>query len=270
MPSSRTGQQNDYVRVAPSPDGADPVDALSEILLASGLPRGGPSTGFVKLKPLPDSASVSDAEWERRAEAAEVEALPALRAAGEKWTTAITSLTGIFSVIVLVKGPEDVTKIEGDIGDVLPGTGMVTIAWEHVVIALLALAIAAGVFAILRAARAAYGMPSRFTQPSGRALRQRQRSEVIRSRRALKSSIRAAIGAVAALGLAIGVTWLETPDSPASGNLLVVRDDGSAVCGRLQEQSGEQLTVRKQGSGDMSVPLARIRTAAAVSDCPAD
>jgi hypothetical protein len=94
---------------------------------------------------------------------------------------------------------------------------------------------------------------------------------VIRSRNALKDSIRAAVGAVAALGLAVGVTWLATPDTPAaSGNLLVVRDDGKAACGQLQDQSSEQLTVRVQGNGDIPVPLARIRTAAGVSDCPGD
>jgi hypothetical protein len=76
---------------------------------------------YVRVHALPGEATVNDVEWERRAEQHEIEALPAARSAAEKWTTQIASLTGIFSIVVLVKGPEDVTKLEGDVGGLAPG-----------------------------------------------------------------------------------------------------------------------------------------------------
>lgn len=75
---------------------------------------------YVRVDPLPGEATVNDVEWERRAEQHEIEALPAARSAAEKWTTQIASLTGIFSIVVLVKGPEDVSKLEGDVGQLVP------------------------------------------------------------------------------------------------------------------------------------------------------
>jgi hypothetical protein len=75
---------------------------------------------YLRVDPMPGEATVNDVEWERRAEQHEIEALPAARSAAEKWTTQIASLTGIFSIVVLVKGPEDVSKLEGDVGRIAP------------------------------------------------------------------------------------------------------------------------------------------------------
>jgi hypothetical protein len=100
-----------------------------------------PRRRYLRVDPLPGEATVNDLEWERRAEQQEIEALPAARSAAEKWTTQIASLTGIFSIVVLVKGPEDVAKLEGDVGRLTPAVPML------VALALLVLAAALVAFA---------------------------------------------------------------------------------------------------------------------------
>jgi hypothetical protein len=83
-------------------------------------PADPPPGRYLRVDPLPSEATVNDVVWERRAEQHEIEALPAARSAAEKWTTQIASLTGIFTIVVLVKGPEDVTNVEGHVGRLAP------------------------------------------------------------------------------------------------------------------------------------------------------
>jgi hypothetical protein len=92
-------------------------------LRVGGGPEGAaerPRSRYLRVNPVPGEATVNDVEWERRAEQHEIEALPAARATAEKWTTQIASLTGIFSIVVLVKGPEDVAHLEGHVGRLAP------------------------------------------------------------------------------------------------------------------------------------------------------
>jgi hypothetical protein len=103
-------------------------------------PNAEPTPGqYVRVDPLPGEATVTDVEWERRAEQQEIAALPAARTAAEKWTTQIASLTGIFSIVVLVKGPEDVTNLEGQVGRLVPTDSLIIAA----LVSLLALALVA-------------------------------------------------------------------------------------------------------------------------------
>src|SRR5919109_4137202 len=75
---------------------------------------------FVMVTPKPNEATLADLQWEWRAAQQRVDALANTRAAGEKWATAITSLTGVFSLVVLIKGPEDITEVAGTVGGWLP------------------------------------------------------------------------------------------------------------------------------------------------------
>src|SRR5687767_14522271 len=94
-----------FVTVAPSPRyvtvvAALPPDVLDALRQRDGLPVAGPQ--LVKVTPRPNTATRADLEWERRAAHQEVDALTIARAAAEKWTTAITSLTGVFGIVALV------------------------------------------------------------------------------------------------------------------------------------------------------------------------
>ena len=63
----------------------------------------------------PKMAAIHDVEWERKAETEASQTLTSARGAAEKWTQTITSLTGVFSIVLLVKGPEDITKVQGNV-----------------------------------------------------------------------------------------------------------------------------------------------------------
>jgi hypothetical protein len=81
---------------------------------------------FVSIRPSARKAAVTDVQWERRADEEAAQTLSNTRAAAEKWTAAVASLTGIFSIALVVKGPEDVTKIDGEVVD-LSVFGWITI-----------------------------------------------------------------------------------------------------------------------------------------------
>lgn len=309
----------EHVPVTAGPTNPPVGLALDAVLRAARTPLG---PGFVAVRGLPGDASVGDAEWERRAQKEEPDALTTVRGAAEKWTATVTSLTGILGIVVLVKGPEDVTKTKGGI-DLLPGgtdlpgilgilivllgiallaagiwlkrfhvvtrlsslgVGVLCVAygllwlgdddwnytlpWETLAILLLGLAVAYGVVATLRGARAAYGMPSRHSRPTGRVLRERRRSEYEQTRTALRDSIRAAVIAVGSLSAAIAVVWFSTPTKPPAGDLLVITN-GKALCGALTGQDGSEIQVQKQGeTKSTTIALADLTSAAAVPSCP--
>jgi hypothetical protein len=113
--------------------------AFASLRVGGGAERAAepPQPRYLRVDPLPGEATVSDVEWERRAEQHEIEALPTARSTAEKWTTQIASLTGIFSIVVLVKGPEDVANLEGHVGRLVPAvTTLVALLVSAVTVAL--------------------------------------------------------------------------------------------------------------------------------------
>jgi hypothetical protein len=109
-------------RHANQPEKSLGCGAFASLRVGGGRERAAesPRGRYLRVDPLPGEATVNDVEWERRAEQHEIEALPSARSTAEKWTTQIASLTGIFSIVVLVKGPEDVANLEGYVGRLAP------------------------------------------------------------------------------------------------------------------------------------------------------
>ena len=118
---------------------------------------------------MPDwwAASPEDREWANLADELKFEALPQIRSAAEKWTTTITSLTGVFSLITLIKGREDITDLKFE--------------YEVAVAICLGVALLLAFVAIRQAALAAQGNPlkstiSRISWKHRTALRSRTRA----------------------------------------------------------------------------------------------
>jgi hypothetical protein len=74
-----------------------------------------PPGRFVSVRRSSRRAAISDLTWERRAEDQSTDRLTSARTSAEKWTAAVATLTGVFSVALVVKGPEDVTKVTGEV-----------------------------------------------------------------------------------------------------------------------------------------------------------
>lgn len=276
---------------------------------------------FVNVTPDP-GATLADLKWEWRAQQQEADELASTRTAGEKWATAVTSLTGVFTAVVLIKGPEDIGEVQGKVGTWLPdwvpdgvwmagflalggflawagwkrvdrwsrkrgllwlgalvsaalaglAVGQGLVSWEAIVIVSLGVAVALASLSILAGARAAYGPVVPDPARSGELLRTQERGEVRRSRRWLVAAIYPAVCAVAFIALAITVTWVQTPDTPApGGKLLVIRENDSPVCGTLVSRRETALLVRR-AKQEIAVEIRRdrIRAVTSVASCPGD
>jgi hypothetical protein len=161
-----------------------------------------PGPSDVKVEGKEYEATLSDLEWERKAERLEADELVTVRATGEKWVATVSSITGVFSVVALIKGPEDISKLPG--------------IWEASAIVLVLGAVMLALSAIVVAAFAAYGMPRRLRRLGG-PLRREQAREARLARRLLAASVGLAVAAVLTLAVAIAITWAKSPEPAASG-----------------------------------------------------
>jgi hypothetical protein len=111
----------------------------------------------------------------------------------EKWTTAVTSVTGVFSIVALIKGPTGISDLHGG----------------QRVVAVLAIgaAVVFALAAITLAALAAEGTP-KLRRFSGAQLRSQVRSQAKLAKLQLKISRTAAVSAVLCLVVAVGRIWL--------------------------------------------------------------
>ena len=197
--------------------------------------------------------SLEDLAWEERARALDLETLGSIRGSAEKWAAAISSLTGVFGIIALLKGPQDIT-------------GLPTI-WKATVIALTALAIALASFGILQALLAAQGTPETVV-PIGRNIKRLYQSDARSAASRLKKSRWAVMLAVATLGLAILATWLGTP-TPKANMVLVVQATGESPCGVLQAGDPGYVTVLPSGAARPTrAAIGDVRGITPVATCP--
>jgi hypothetical protein len=209
-------------------------------------------------------ATIFDLKWEARAEKASFDALSDIRSSAEKWTGAIASILAIFSGVALIKGPDDVTKLQGSV-ELL----WWDVSWETVASSLVVLTIVSGLYATRLAAQAAYGTPEdfRFTGATVRQLHRRQAKDAAGQ---LKWARRCAGAAVIFLTIAVGITWRHTPEKPVvPENILVVNRTDPAVCGTLQTDTRGNVEVLDDG---VSRPIdpAEVVSITTVASCPGE
>src|SRR5215207_6199610 len=183
---------------------------------------------YVRVAAAGTPATITEAKWEKRAEELSFEALDSVRSIAEKWTGTIASLLAIFSIVALIKGTEDITKIEGSYRG---------FSYETSVIILVGLAVGFGAAATVLAALAAYGFPRRF-RFVGSEVRRLYREEATTAAGRLDLSRLLAIASVVLLALAVGLTWLHAKDETAApAKTLILDANGIRACGSLQPSS---------------------------------
>jgi len=189
---------------------------------------------IVRVRASGTPATLTEAKWEKLAEELSLGALESVRTSASKWTGTIATLLAIFGIVTLVKGPADISKVQGSYWGV---------SLETWVIVLLGLAVALAAAATFLAALAAYGLPHRMRYV-GAEVRRRHREAATSSRRWLNFSWPLALASLLALAAAVGVTWLNTPDDPATPvQTIVFTNDGVGACGKLQPITDEQSIV---------------------------
>ena len=138
------------------------------------------------------TAIPEDLRWELRADQLYASRLNDTRATAEKWTTGITSITGVFGIVALIKGPETI--------------GTLLTPWRWIVYSLVIMAVLLALCAIGLAAAAAGGTP-RVARLSGSDARTWEGWQASAAKKELIYSRRTAYVAVLAMLAAIGITW---------------------------------------------------------------
>jgi hypothetical protein len=177
---------------------------------------------FVDVAP----ATAYDRRWSVEANRLAEDALPAIRSTATKWGATVGTLTGIFGIVALIKGRENVDDL--------------TRGWEITVGVLVACALLFAAVSVVLAALAAQGSVKKI-DVTGEAVRRFYRREATTARWQLVFSRVTAVLAVLLLGTAVGMTWYGPQDAPATENpptFLAVLEDGSATCGSLAVSSG--------------------------------
>jgi hypothetical protein len=202
------------------------------------------------------SVTPEDRKWDELAEQMRMDALPRIRGTAERWTSTVSAITGLFGLVALVKGREDITSLRSD--------------WRIIAGVLIALALLIALTSIVFAAFAAQGTPRRVEILSGAAVKELYQHGTHIARRQLAWSRISAVVAVLVLGLAIGITWYG-PTTAASTSLevMVVSRSGMTACGRLSVEN-HNIAVRPTSTAarDPAIPLQRVALIAPVTSCP--
>lgn len=179
-----------------------------------------------------------------------------LREAAEKWTTAITSLFGLFGLSGLIFGKDALTGLP---------------TWARVVAGLLALtAIALGARAFLAVYRSAYGWPVLTDLGNDEILRTwyaAKRKRLGGAAEEIRKGVQLSLAALAALAVVAALIWFG-PRTPARPMLTVTLTTDTQVCGELLDSAGDLPLRIREINGEV-VPLRanEIKTVKATAAC---
>jgi len=204
---------------------------------------------FWSTPPTARPAGSDDALWAQRAQTADLDALAGIQSTAEKWAGSITALTGVFGIIAFVKTPSDVSVLAQSA--------------QHLLFALLLIALVLDAIAIWLAALAAQGSPRKVWNNAADYKRW-SRDEAGNAARNLKRSRRFALITLVLLFLSAGVLWSGQPAGPSSA--LLVTESGSVVCGQPQVGAGNIVGLKPAGSAT-PVPLTSVTNITTVTTC---
>lgn len=209
-----------------------------------------------KREPVPPrAASLADRKWQSRADELVFDEYPRIQAVAEKWAGTIGALTGLFSIAVLVKGPQDISKLP--------------LGFKILAGVFLGGALVAAFFSVYRAALAAQGT-SRRAYLDATTLPNLYHDAAERATSHLWWSRRLAVVAVIFIILTIALTWYVPPENPTAVpvNVLVVQRSGSVECGVLRASTQGKPVLSLEVSGQPSIPLTNITTLITTTACP--
>ncbi len=179
-----------------------------------------------------------------------------MRDAAKSWGDTVVAVLAVFAAVAFVKGPEDLTKIEG------------TTAVVAALLVLLAVLCAAT--AVLLAALAAQGTPASVQGLDGFAYRSLTLARAGAAAKQLALSHALTLVALLLIFVTVGLVWLTAleqrdDESPAAQSVLVVSAHGRAVCGALRYVAGR---LRVTSSDGASRGVSRDAVVTPVSGCP--
>jgi hypothetical protein len=166
----------------------------------------------MKLQAVDKTVSGEDREWQARAQQLTLNSLYDIRAVAGRWAATIGSLTGLLSLVALVAGPRTADQLQ--------------LGWRIVAGSLVLAAILTAGWATWSAADAAQGKILTTLSTYAR-IREDFRNEEKRARQSLSRAKTLVVAAMAALILAVAVSWF-APGGDTQN--LVIRRDGVVSC----------------------------------------
>lgn len=175
--------------------------------------------------------------WAQLADDLEFEQLGNARALAEGWRTGLVGLTALLAAVTIFQGPDTVAGLVG---------------WlRYVIVALLGIAFVLLIVGSLTATRAASGGPGEEIYLDADELRSWTFNETKSIQADILRAGRYTLCGLAALAIAIGLSWLGPRAATASGDLVTVQRDGIRACGTLLSESSRTLLL-----GDPADPSA--------------
>lgn len=173
----------------------------------------------------PRAQSPIDRMWAKKAEDLQLNSLERIKSVSEKWLGTIASLTGVFGIIALIKGPSDISELSS--------------GFRASVVILLIIAVVSTFLAIILAALAAQGIP-KFVWATGSVIKKAYAQEADKALYRLNWSRFLVIPAVITIGLAIGLTWYGTWNTPSKPTkYIAIYSTGEVMCGQLANSQGQ-------------------------------
>lgn len=174
-----------------------------------------------------------DRLWAKKAEDLQLNSLERIKSTSEKWLGTISSLTGVFGIVALIKGPSDISQLSSGL--------------RFFVVGMVILAVISTFLSIILAALAAQGVPKKMWA-TGSVIRDVYTQEADKALFRLNWSRFLVIPAVIALGLAIISTWIGTWSTLSEPtNYVVIYKNGDVVCGHLASNKNKLILVGNNG-----------------------
>ncbi|MYW41833.1 hypothetical protein GT045_11285 [Streptomyces sp. SID486] len=196
----------------------------------------------------------TDRRWAQLARELEFTQLPELRRQAEGWRNGLAGLTALLTVLVTLKGRDDLAE--------LPGTARLAAS------ATLGAAFVLFVTGSVLAVRAAHGHPGERVLLAGQSLRRWTEQEIGRVTRALRFAALCSAAGLLLVAAAVVLAWVTT-ESPPDHLVRVVTTSGER-CGEFLGSGPDGVVLKNaQGGGDerLVLPARTVLTVTAAGSC---
>jgi hypothetical protein len=177
--------------------------------------------------PLPPPLDQSS--WDEAATEYAIQSVERLRESAEKWVGTISTLVGLFGTVVVIGGPDALTEIT-------------PAGRRYGVFAALSVAAVLAGFAIILGALAAQSSTRLWDNWNGATFAAYvAHNGSVAARKLAASRWLGASAAALVLGAGLFATWsgLDPDEGESDANVLLVAEDGTALCGTLTSVDGE-------------------------------
>ncbi|MGY0022675.1 hypothetical protein ACVHNB_27420 [Streptomyces sp. YJ-C3] len=201
-------------------------------------------------------SATTDRRWSELAREQEFQQLPELQRRAEGWRNGLTGLAALLTVLVTLKGRDDLTQLPERARFLASG--------------LLAVAFLLLVTGSVLAVRASHGRPGSRTLLAGQSLRRWTEREIVRVTRALRWACVCCVAGIALAAGGVGVAWFTTESSPDS--LVRVSTTTGERCGAFLGAGPAGVRLRVEAARNASHPVtlrnSAVLTITPVGQCP--